>query len=129
MILKYKADSLLPPCSWEDLFTRLIAACKVGFVRIERFRSGMMGLLEVEAVYVYRLHTLTTILRHTLNRFVMSRLHIPSVFKATIRSRIASDAILLEVMFINERNNRHVCIRQLKSAVRKSNHFRAPTNL
>ena len=78
---------------------------------------------------VYCFHTLNTALRHTLNCFVMSRLLIPAVLRLTIWRCFALDAILLEVMFINERNDRHVCVTQFKSAVWKRVHFREPINL
>ena len=45
----------------------------------------------------------------------MLQLHIPAVFMPTIDSRVALDAILLEVMFINERNNTHACMRVNKT--------------
>ena len=60
----------------------------------------------------------------------MSRLLIAAGFKATISSRVGLDAILFEVMFVNERNDRHGCISRLKSAVRKFDFFfRGPTNI
>ena len=92
---------------------RFIAACTIGLIGIKGFRQGL-GSLEVVGVFVSCLHASNAVLRHTSNCLVASRLLVPTVFKATIRSRVASDAILLEVMSIDERNNRHVCIRQTK---------------
>ena len=84
---------------------RSITACTIGLVRIERVQRGT-GLLELVAVSVYRFHIVTTALRYTSNCFVISSLLITAVFKATIWSRADLDAILFEVMFIDERNNR-----------------------
>ena len=72
-------------------FTRFITACTIGLVRIERFRPGI-GLLEVVAVPVYCFFTLNTVLGHTFNCFVTSRLHIPAVFKAKIWFGLSTDA-------------------------------------
>ena len=48
----------------------------------------------------------------------MSLLLITTVFKVKIRSSVALDAIFFEViLYINERNNRHVCTKQKKSAM------------
>ena len=121
-----------PACVWDGApscscmcvfsFTCFTTDFTIGSVRIVRFQPGI-DLPEVVAVSAYRFYVLNTVLRHASNRFVTSRpLVILAVFNLTILSRFALGAILLEVMFIN----RHVCIRQLKSSVRKFDHPRGP---
>ena len=112
----------------EFLFTRIITACTIDLVLIERFRTGI-GLLDIAAISPYHFHTMNIVLQHSFNCFVKSRLNISVVFRATIRLCFDSDAALLEAMLINKRNNRHVCIKQLRSVVRKCEHYRGATNL